>query len=428
MAQYQMYFGTQNGWTNFNVDIDEDEALQSVLPDVLRELEESGHVLKGWREGSGELVVTWEGRELDVGQALPQQGLRPNEVLRVAVRAQKPSLQLRRENEPHDVVRREELREGDDIIVGRTILRFHIGKQQKQLPENTTLVQRIRHAQIFHQTVYDMALMGGIAGLGCWSVVSWSPDFVTVGAGLVDVIHLAVLGGFIGGLTVGYLDHWLEDRVAARMVLVGIAVGMLGGVSGGLIQSLMSRTPLTGQLPLVSRALAWMIAGWLIGFGISLRWVMINKHRVLHGLIGGMLGGLLGGIIFWSFKGISGGVSQLLGFMLTGSGITCGVSLAPTLSQQGHLEFVSSGHPSVAETYGRSHKQWEIHEGGKYVIGSLEASPTQTTPKAERHIFIPDEMVAPQHATLISVTGRYYIEPHPELGMRRSAAAVTLEV
>jgi hypothetical protein len=46
----QMYFGTQAGWTTFEVDINEDETLQSVLPDVLRELEESGHVLKGGLE------------------------------------------------------------------------------------------------------------------------------------------------------------------------------------------------------------------------------------------------------------------------------------------------------------------------------------------------------------------------------------------
>ena len=428
MPQYQMYFGTQSGWTNFNVDIDEDEVLQSVLSDVLRELEESGHVLKGWQGGSGELVVTWEGRELDLGEALPQQGLRPNEVLRVAVRAQKPALQLRRENEPHDVVEREELHEGDDIIVGRTVLRFHISKQQPQLPETTTLVQRIRHAQIFHQTVYDMALIGGIAGLGCWSVVSWIPDFMTVGGGLVDVINGAVLGGFIGGLTIGCHDHWLEDRVVVRLVLMGILIGMLAGVGGGLIQSVMSRTPLTEQLPLISRTLAWMISGWLIGLGISLRWVMLNKHRVLHGLIGGMLGGLLGGVIFWSFKGVSGEISQLLGFMLTGIGITCGVSLAPTLSQRGFLEFVSSGDSSVAETYDRSRKQWELHEGGKNVIGSLGARPTHTTHKSEMHILIPDELVAPQHAILISITGRYYIEPHPELGMSRPAAHPALKV
>ena len=126
MAQYQMYFGTQTGWTNFNVDVDEDEALQSVLPDVLRELEENGYVLQGWYEGSGELVVTWEGRELDLRAPVPRQGVRPSEVLRVTVRAPKPVLQLRRDDEAQDVVEREELRDGDDLIVGRTILRFRI--------------------------------------------------------------------------------------------------------------------------------------------------------------------------------------------------------------------------------------------------------------------------------------------------------------
>jgi hypothetical protein len=99
MAQYQMYFGTQSGWTNFNVGVDEDEVLQSVLPDVLRELEENGYVLQGWHEGSGELVVTWEARELDLRAALPQQGVRPNEVLRVTVKAPKPVLQLCRDDE-----------------------------------------------------------------------------------------------------------------------------------------------------------------------------------------------------------------------------------------------------------------------------------------------------------------------------------------
>jgi hypothetical protein len=48
-----------------------------------------------------------------------------------------------------------------------------------------------------------------------------------------------------------------------------------------------------------------MIAGWLIGLGVSLRWVMINKARVLHGLIGGTFGGLLGGIAFWALLNFS---------------------------------------------------------------------------------------------------------------------------
>jgi hypothetical protein len=426
MAQYQMYFATQTGWTNFNVDVDEDEALQSVLPDVLRELEENGYVLQGWHEGSGELVVTWEGRELDLGKDLLQQGLRPNEVLRVTVRAPKPVLQLRRDDEARDVLEREELREGDDIIVGRSILRFHISQHRDRPSEDTTLLQRFRQVQIFHQTVYYMALVGGIAGLACWGIVSWIPDLATVGGALLDVINMAVLGGFIGGLTVGCHDYWRADRVVGRWIPVGISAGIGAGVVGGLIHSAMSQPALTGQLPLLSRALSWMIAGWLIGLGVSLRWVMINKAQVLHGLIGGTFGGLLGGIALWSLKSVSAEIPQLLGFALTGIGITCGVSLAPIILRQGVLEFVSSGDPSVLETFGRSHQRWEIDDDGKYVIGSLGAKPPHTLLTLDTQIGIPDKLVAPRHAILIGSTGRYYIEPHPELRMPQPAAARAL--
>jgi hypothetical protein len=423
MAQYQMYFATQTGWTNFNVDVDEDEALQSVLPDVLRELEESGYVLQGWREGSGELVVTWEGRDLDLGKDLPQQGLRPNEVLRVTVRAPKPVLQLRRDDQARDVLGKEELREGDDIIVGRSILRFRISQHRERPSEDTTLLQRFRQVQVFHQSVYYMALVGGIAGLACWGIVSWIPDLTAVGGALLDVINMAVLGGFIGGLTVACHDHWLAERVVGRWVLMGLSGGIVAGVVGGLIHSAMSQPSLTGQLPLLSRALSWMIAGWLIGLGVSLRWVMINKARVLHGLIGGTFGGLLGGVAFWSLKGVSADIPQLLGFALTGVGITCGVSLAPSLLRQGVLEFVSSGDPAVSETYGRSHQRWEIEDDGKYVIGSLGTRPPHTLLTLDTQIFIPDKLVAPRHAILLCSTGRYYIEPHPELRMSQPAAA-----
>jgi hypothetical protein len=169
-----------------------------------------------------------------------------------------------------------------------------------------------------------------------------------------------------------------------------------------------------------------MIAGWLIGLGVSLRWVMINKARVLHGLIGGTFGGLLGGIVFWSLKGVSADVSQLLGFALSGIGITCGVSLAPILLRQGVLEFVSSGDPAALERYGRSRQRWELPDDGKYVIGSLGARPPQALSALDTPISIPDKLVAPRHAILVCNAGRYYIEPHPELRVPQPAAAQAL--
>ena len=80
MPKYQMYFDTIQGDIKFNVDIDEEETLDQVLEEILYDLRERGHILQG--EGTPE--VTWSGRTLDFGTGLPRQGVRPNDVLRVA--------------------------------------------------------------------------------------------------------------------------------------------------------------------------------------------------------------------------------------------------------------------------------------------------------------------------------------------------------
>jgi hypothetical protein len=166
-----------------------------------------------------------------------------------------------------------------------------------------------------------------------------------------------------------------------------------------------------------------MITGTLIGFGISLRWLAVNKNRVLHGLIGGLFGGLLGGIVFWSLGAFTGGdISQALGFILTGVGITCGISVAPILLRQAVLEFSTSGDRQVLAKYARTRKQWEIHDGGKYVIGSLSASHTRSMFMPEVQIFVPDHLVAERHAVLLSKAGKYFIEPHPVATMNFAAA------
>jgi hypothetical protein len=158
-----------------------------------------------------------------------------------------------------------------------------------------------------------------------------------------------------------------------------------------------------------------MLAGAVIGAGISLRWLAVNTQRVLYGLLGGMAGGLLGGMVFWGLRGVLGEASQACGFVLTGMGIPVGVSLAPLLRHYGVLEFVSSGDRGAMEAYGRSHTQWEIHEGGRYCLGSLRAHDTHTTVLPESHIGIPDQWVAPRQAILTAHSGRYYLEAHPEL-------------
>jgi hypothetical protein len=80
MPKYQIYFETISGETKYNVDIDESETLNMVLEEILFDLRERGNVLKG----EGEPEVIWNGTALDFASPLHQQGVRPNDVLRVS--------------------------------------------------------------------------------------------------------------------------------------------------------------------------------------------------------------------------------------------------------------------------------------------------------------------------------------------------------
>jgi hypothetical protein len=81
MPKYQMYFDTVKGETHYNVDIDDLEALDNVVSEILSELRERGDVLLG----DGEPQVIWNGESLDFARPLPEQGVRPNDVLRISL-------------------------------------------------------------------------------------------------------------------------------------------------------------------------------------------------------------------------------------------------------------------------------------------------------------------------------------------------------
>lgn len=407
-----MYFDAQKGEINYKVDIDRQESLDGVMHEILSELEMNGHLLRGWRGGLGEVVCKWEGRELDFGLSLPEQGVRENDVLRVAVKS--PALQLRREGETYEISAREELREGDDIIIGRTLLRFHVKNQQRQVHKGQTFVQRLQEGRSFQQTAYYMALVGAMAGIGCWFVWSLIRMAVTVDLNYYDLVTYMLLGSFIGGLSIGFGDHLTGSGVVPRWILTGVLVGAFAGVIGGFITTSL-QSAITNSAHLVD-AIAWLISGALIGLGISLRWVGTNRNRVLHGLLGGLAGGLIGGLAYtWIATFKIGDIAQALGLALTGAGITLGVSLAPILLRQGVLEFINSRDLGVKKKYMQSRKQWEIHEGGRYVIGSLSANHSTTIFSPELSIYIPDQLVEPRHAILSSRERHFFIEPHPEL-------------
>jgi len=80
MPKYQMLFDTVRTEQKFNVDIDEQETLDATLDEILFELRERGDYLKG----EGQPQVVWNGVSLDFSLSLIQQGVRPNDILRVS--------------------------------------------------------------------------------------------------------------------------------------------------------------------------------------------------------------------------------------------------------------------------------------------------------------------------------------------------------
>ena len=123
-----------------------------------------------------------------------------------------------------------------------------------------------------YQTLYYMSLVGGMAGLFSWALVSLIssllPTFEAIW--VADLLSSTILGGFIGGLTVSFTDRWAGSRVLPRYVVSGALIGIVAGLFAGLIQIPITNN-LGAQSPLITRVVAWMLAGSLIGLGVGLR-------------------------------------------------------------------------------------------------------------------------------------------------------------
>ncbi len=280
-----------------------------------------------------------------------------------------------------------------------------------------------------YQTLYFMCLVGGMAGLFSWGLVALVSAALPSESALwvSDLLSATILGGFIGGLTVGFTDKWSGNRVMPRWVVSGTLIGIAAGLVAGLIQIPITNN-LGEQAPLITRVLAWMLAGSLIGLGVGLRWVAVNRMRAAHAFAGGLLGGAIGGLLFAGLGSRIPDLSQALGFVLTGVGISFGITLAPILLRDGALRFISSGDPRAQSKFGQAHKEWEIAEGDTFVIGNQSQDLSSTRYRPEVEIFIPDAAIAPRHATLFARERRFYIARHPDAGGEAGLARYVLRV
>jgi hypothetical protein len=279
-----------------------------------------------------------------------------------------------------------------------------------------------------YQTLYFMSLVGGMAGLFSWVFTALiSTVLVSQSPWVSDLVSATILGAFIGGLTVAFSDHWSGNRILPRWVISGALIGMAAGAGAGLAQIPITNN-LGEQAPVLTRLIAWMLAGSLIGFGLGLRWLGVNRARVAHAFAGGLIGGALGGLIFAGLAASVPELSQALGFVFVGVGICFGVTLAPILLRDGVLQFVSSGDPRAQSKFGRAHKEWEIQQGDSYVIGSQSPDMSRSRYRPEIDIFIPDAGIAARHAILLGKGGRFYLARHPNSSDQASLARYQLRV
>lgn len=135
-----------------------------------------------------------------------------------------------------------------------------------------------------------------------------------------------------------------------------------------------------------------------------------------------MFGGLLGGLVFASWSQLApssnspwfADLIRATGLIMTGVGITCGVTIAPVLLRDGILRFISSGDARAQNKYGRNNMEWALHDGDSYLAGSLGVDATVTLYGQEVQIYIPDQMVSNRHAIIRGQKGHFFIEQHPE--------------
>jgi hypothetical protein len=280
-----------------------------------------------------------------------------------------------------------------------------------------------------YQTLYYMALTGGMAGLFSWALAAVVSAAASGGraACLPDMAAASLLGLLIGAFTVAYSERWSGNWVGPKTVAAGAAMGLTAGVASGLGIAAITES-LGASQGFLARLLSWILAGGLIGLALGLRWVKANRMRVAHACVGGLLGGAAGGALFHALGSRVPDLTQALGFVLIGIGICFGITLAPILLRDGLLRFVSSGDARAQAKLGRAGKEWEIQQGDSCVVGSEAADMHKTQFAVGLQVFIPDAAIAPRHAVVFGQDGRFYVARHRDINNQAGMARYVLRV
>ncbi len=137
----------------------------------------------------------------------------------------------------------------------------------------------------------------------------WIPDAVTM-----------VLFGIAIALAIFlYFDKLLLGSIRGSSIGYGLLCGGGAGVIAAALAYVL-HTSIASSAPTLARIAVWALCFSVIGLGLGLRWVKVNRGRVLHTYTGGLVGGLLGGIVFILFAPhLSAGIG-MSSLMLAGAG------------------------------------------------------------------------------------------------------------
>lgn len=240
-----------------------------------------------------------------------------------------------------------------------------------------------------------------------------TPDLVSLQfrdylAGVLLVFPL--VAGFVG-LMIGAADGALS-RAYGRAVtcgLVGLSMGLVAGLLASVAANILyavfgvflSRLERGGEvttgafmLQMMSRGLAWALAGMAMGLGqgVALR----SKKLFVNGMIGGVVGGLLGGLLFDPIHrmlqdGGDGNLSRGVGFVVIGLVTGLMVGIVELIAREAWLKMLAG--PLA----------------GKEFVIYKDPTSIGSSPKREVYLF-KDPDVEPTHALVRRVGEGYEIE------------------
>lgn len=140
--------------------------------------------------------------------------------------------------------------------------------------------------------IYYNILVGGLAGLIVWFLLSLLPGLETVAVWLRALSKGALVGILIGG-GLGIVEGVLDK--SRRKAFMGFATGTVAGLFGGGLGLLVGEAALAGVGGgLIGRSLGWLIFGSTVGSSGGL--ILRSPRKTSYGTLGGAIGGFLGGL------------------------------------------------------------------------------------------------------------------------------------